>query len=77
MRLVKIEWLDAHGDGGGWMQIDEIGPVMPPCMTVGFVVKENDEFLCVIQSHGFDGQYYNHLCIPKAMIIEIVDLLGG
>lgn len=74
MRLVRIEWLDAHGDGGGWMLVDEIKPQMKHCVTVGFVVAEDKEFLCVVQTHGFDGQYYNHLCVPKGMIQETKDL---
>jgi hypothetical protein len=74
MRLVRIEWTDAHGDGGGWMEVDKVSPEVPSCATVGFVVAEDDKFICVIQTAGFDGQYYNHLCVPKGMISEIKEL---
>jgi hypothetical protein len=76
MRRVEIEWLDAHGDGGGWMEVNDIKPGMHACRTVGFVAKEDEEFICLIQTHGFDEQYYNHLCIPKGMITEMKELRG-
>jgi hypothetical protein len=74
MRLVRIEWIDAHGDGGSWMDSDSIKPDVPTCATVGFVQAENDQFICVMQTVGFDGQYYNHLCVPKGMITEMKEL---
>ncbi len=73
MRLVEIEWLDAHGDGGGWMMIEEITPKIKPCSTVGYVVTEDANFICTVQTHGLDGQYYNHLCIPKGMITKTTE----
>jgi hypothetical protein len=77
MRLVEIEWLDAHGDGGGWMMTEEITPKMKACSTVGYVVAEDDDYICVVQTHGLDGQYYNHMCVPKGMIVNIVDRETG
>lgn len=74
MRRVVVEWLDAHGDGGGWMDIDEINPEIKPCETMGFVVADSDEFICVVQTHGFDGQYYNHMCVPRGMITKIEEV---
>jgi hypothetical protein len=50
------------------MDSDDIDPQVQPCETVGFVVANDDDFICLVQTHGFDGQYYNHLCIPKGMV---------
>ena len=73
MKMIKVTWLDAHGDGGRWMEAAEIIPDAEPCETVGFVASETDDFICLMQTHGFDGQYYNHLCVPKGMIIETTE----
>jgi hypothetical protein len=56
------------------MEAETIKPDVPTCATVGFVQAENDEFVCVMQTVGFDGQYYNHLCVPKGMITEMKEL---
>lgn len=74
MRLVKIKWLDAHGDGGAWMATSEIKPRPYMSETVGFVAAEDEDFVCVIQSRGDDDQHYNHLCIPKGTIRATIDL---
>jgi hypothetical protein len=74
MRAVKIEWLDAHGDGGAWMDIDDIDPSDAKVVTYGVVVNEDDTSVCVVQSHGFDGQYYNHMCVPRGMILRIIPI---
>ena len=73
-KVVLLEWLDAHGDGGGWMDIVDIDGSRADVMTVGKVVYDDDTTVCVVQSWGFDDQYYNHMCVPRGMIesIEII-----
>ena len=73
-RVVSIKWLDAHGDGGGWMTKKKIDPDAAACYTYGVLHKETKKYMCVIQTDGMDGQYYNHMCIPKSMIVKVKTL---
>jgi hypothetical protein len=56
------------------MEIDEIDPQIDKCETMGFVVADTTDFVCVVQTHGFDEQYYNHMCVPRGMITKIEEV---
>jgi hypothetical protein len=56
------------------MDIDDITPEIKECETMGFVVADDEAFVCVVQTHGFDGQYYNHLCVPKGMVTKLEEV---
>jgi hypothetical protein len=41
--LMLIEWVDSSRLGGGWLDLDEIKEPDPHlCVSVGFLVKENE-----------------------------------
>lgn len=82
MREVRyVEWLDSTGMHG-WRDLKENVSLEPDhCMTVGFVIKETDDYLTLLQSHTArkDGDLDsgdNSICIPKFAITNSI-LMNG
>lgn len=58
MKLILVEWQDSRQPCGGWQWINEVGDPLPVlCRTVGWLAKETEEALLVVQSLGdVDGE---------------------
>lgn len=71
--LTQIEWLDSYGITPDWQEIDNIKPIKIICITVGFVVHEDDTSLSVANSICVDGpenQATGIMTIPKCSIVK-------
>jgi len=62
--IIKITWIDAQADAG-W---DEPKVDIAHCVTVGFLVGEDDEAICVAGTVS-DHECNNRISIPKSWII--------
>lgn len=64
--ITLIKWVDAHVDGSWEMDIEA---KLAECVSVGFVVKENDE--CIVLASTVSPPMHNcRITIPKAWIKE-------
>lgn len=64
-KLVYIEWVDAVADAG-WDSVKP--PELHPCRTIGFVVSENKEAICIASTLSLE-QSNARMHIPKKWII--------
>ena len=68
-KIAKITWLDSS-EMPGWVDKDVIRPIVETVNSVGFVVSENDDFICI--SNGISKYQVNSpMTIPKFAIKEI------
>lgn len=67
---IYIEWSDASGDDGSWIDKDYLEP-MPPiaCRTAGFILEETKEYVTICSSIN-KNQIMGRLTVPKAMITK-------
>lgn len=78
--LVYVEWIDAVS-AARWCPVDELTADPSPCRTVGWIVKENDQALCLAQTMSgetseTDESVLGRLVIPKAWIGRRVELFN-
>jgi hypothetical protein len=53
MDLVLVEWQDSRQPSGGWQWADECGKPEPvKCLTVGWLLQENEDALLIAQNLG-------------------------
>lgn len=64
-KLVYLEWVDAVADSG-WDSVKP--PELHPCRTIGFVVSETKEAICVASTLSLE-QNNARMHIPKKWII--------
>jgi hypothetical protein len=64
-KLVYIEWVDAVADAG-WDSAKP--PELHPCRTIGFVVSETKEAICIASTLSLE-QSNARMHIPKKWII--------
>ena len=62
--IIKITWIDAQADAG-W---DEPKVDIAHCVTVGFLVGETDDAICVAGTVS-DHECNNRISIPKSWIL--------
>ena len=62
--IVQIEWIDAVADSG-WEA--KVSAAIHHCTTVGFLVDETDEAICLASTWSID-QTNARMHIPKAWI---------
>lgn len=76
-RFVWVTWIDSEASGG-WERPKEID-LRGKIHTVGRVVHETDEVICVAGTWAINGeQFLDGLTIPKCSILEQYDIdFGG
>lgn len=65
-----IEWHDAASAPAGWHFESEADFSIPTCYSVGFVLKETEEYL-VVAPHVFfdeDKQFSGYMTIPQSAV---------
>lgn len=81
-----IEWVDSSrlgGAGGGWLDLDEISDPDPHvCISVGFLVKENERGKILVPTvadvaHADNRHVYGSIMIPKCSIVSERRLRSG
>lgn len=76
MKVVHVEWVDSEASVG-WEPRSSITstPLIAP--TVGFLMKETDEFLLVAHSYDSVNDHFNGgIKIPIVSIVTITVLCG-
>jgi hypothetical protein len=66
-RVIYIEWVDAVGIDG-WQRLDyELHPAV--CVSIGFLVSENDKYITICQGRSVAVESMNGVfTIPKGWI---------
>ncbi len=65
--VVYIEWTDAIGAASGWDDQMTLHAADGACLTCGFLLDENEEFV-LVASTVTDGAQQGGMTIPKSMI---------
>ena len=73
LRLVKINWVDSRGVQSHWAHLSDQETSICRCVSVGFVMAENDEFIDIAPHHAGD-QTCGNMTIPKVCITKIEDI---
>lgn len=74
--LVLVEWKDASRLSSGWMDWSDIpDPYIHKCVSVGFVVSDNDNGIILVPtigdvSHKDNWHTYGGMLIPKTSILS-------
>ena len=73
-----IHWIDSAG-GNGWQRDEDVVTEAMHSYTIGWVISESDEALCVTgnrvtQEH--QQQSHGPIVIPKVAIVEFFEVDG-
>ena len=74
--LVIVEWMDASRLNDGWIDLAAIPEPYPHrCVTVGFLVSENDRGIILVPTvgdieHRSNSHTYGGMMIPLSAIIS-------
>lgn len=75
MRLVKVEWIDAHGGGRyGWRPLEGMTERPAPCRSVGYLLRETGEEIVVVPHLQDTDMGDGEIIIPGRWVKRIVDL---
>lgn len=75
LQVVEIHWGDACGSHQSWDHTEELDNAISKMITVGYLFKENDEAITIIQSFSkTEDRCDNWITIPQKMITEIYTL---
>lgn len=72
MEAVKIEWLDICSGTPNWACLDglEVGPLK--CESVGWLIKETDEYICIAQNYNPEENLVaDTMTFPKAIVTKV------
>ena len=72
-QLVEVHWKEAQ-TGHGWEHEEDLTVEIPIVITVGFLIKENDDGLVIASSVGTDRHSNARITIPKGMVVTRKDL---
>ena len=68
-----ITWCDATSFDEWYSDVEDLKPVK--CQTVGYVLKETENYVAIASTKAFDGEYTMIMVIPKGMIEKRVSIL--
>lgn len=73
--LTIMEWVDSSGVQSGWQFLEDFQTELVHVTSVGFVIKETDEFIALAQNYGVETtnspeQINGVITIPKAAILS-------
>lgn len=81
--MIRIEWVDSGRSALGWTMASELDVDVPTITTVGFLFKETEESLTVVQSVGDElldnkeDELLFAITIPKVCIKARETLYGN
>ena len=68
--LVEVWWDDASALRHGWLEVsEELKPQM--VLTVGFLIKETDDYIMIAQDVDPQGMHNGRSQIPRGMVRNI------
>ncbi len=74
-RYQYIEWIDScSGDSWNTVDVELAGAYRENIKTVGFLLKENKDWVCICNSMNADGDNLGRLWIPKVAIKKRKDI---
>lgn len=68
-KLVCIRWIDHSNQGNDWVKIDDID-ALSVCVTVGFIIGEDENYLSLAQTVANHGDMCNIMHILKVAILS-------
>jgi hypothetical protein len=75
-RIVAVTWKDitSQADWVGELEqvLEECNPIL--CVTVGWILKEDEEVMVLADSATKDRTFGGVTAIPKSVVVEIIDL---
>lgn len=70
--VVRVDWIDIQAHGSEWKDWSEVAKMTTAkCMTVGFLVHEDEHQVKVVGSVVEGAQVGDVTCIPKGCIVEM------
>lgn len=77
MAIVEVFWVDSYSRSG-WEDADEMLKNLDDkdigCLTVGYLLRETDDRVTIIQSQAGVGNIGDAMTIPKRAILEMSTL---
>lgn len=71
-KFVAITWIDSsHTEG--WHPADDWATPME-CISIGFVHKEDPEYIMLVMSYADNGNWANSVSIPRVAILRTFKL---
>lgn len=73
MQVLYVKWIDSNREAFGWTDPKDAITTIAHCETVGFLFKETDDAVSLIQSKGIGDEPDEILFIiniPKVAILE-------
>lgn len=73
--IEKITWIDSYGCQSSWTEFDQIDVTPVHAISVGYVIKEDDEYVVVLphfigETAVNEQQGCGDMAIPKCSIKE-------
>ncbi len=65
--IVEITWKDSHAIYG-WHELEDLTPSVID--SVGYVLKEEDDYVVLVSSNSDSGNHFTALSIPRGCICE-------
>lgn len=73
-KIVVIKWIDSVR-AFDWTLLDDVDEKSLDCISVGFIINENEKVVTIAQNYGIKPeQVCNLITIPRCSIISIEEL---
>lgn len=73
-KIIVIEWIDSVR-AFDWTLIEDVDEKSLDCVSVGFLLKETDDYVTIAQNYGLEPkQVCNLITIPKCSIRNIKEI---
>ncbi len=67
-KVLWVEWVDSTGRDG-WQEADQDTGISD-CLSVGFLHRETENSITLVQSYADVGSWVGNITIPKVAIIR-------
>lgn len=74
--FVCVSWDDAHGNAGTAFSLHEIPHASVQIDTYGFLLREDEKGVSVVNEVCHDGTYRGYTYVPRALIIAVEHVAG-
>ena len=73
-KIIVIDWVDSIRSFD-WTLIEDVDENSLECVSVGFILKETDDYITIAQNYGLEPeQVCNLITIPKCSIKNIREI---
>ena len=75
MKIAKIDWLDICSATTNWTDLNDLEVSPLQCSSVGYVVKETEDYICIAQNYNESGNLVaDTMTFPRSIITNFVYL---